>query len=102
MAHHSKPKVVNNAELKYIARCIEDGYKFFYVCWHGATIVFLAQNSTQAFGMFELLIKYKPSCSPECSDDCAGITRITCNTPPQFIMFAGRRAGTAQVKLISA
>ncbi len=102
MTRRTNPRVRPNNKEEQIARRIENGYKFFHVGCKGSTIIFLAQNSTQAFGMFSIYMGIDPNVDMDNSTDCVGIVEISHTVPTQFAMFAGRRAGTAQVKLISA
>lgn len=102
MTRRAKPNVRPNTKEQQIARRIENGERFFHVCCNGTTLVFLAQNSTQAFGMFNLIYSGQlPQCDIGQSDGCVGIVEISSTMPIQFAMFVGRRAGTAQVELIS-
>lgn len=84
-----------------VAKRLQNGCRFFHVGWQNASIVFLARNSSEAFGLFSLWLSLNPQCEPNGADCDFAIIDITDTTPPQFGVFAGRRDGRAQVQLIS-
>lgn len=84
-----------------VARRLQGGCRYFHIGWQNATVVFLAQNSAEAFGLFRLWLRLNPQCEPHNTHCDFAIVDITDTTTTQFGIFAGRRDGKARIQLIS-